>query len=225
MKTKWNSKLMALLTGLIFGGCASFEPGLRYQELMRPRVPTVKETSEGVDVSVEEFATANKSRFAFDADLASYGVLALLVRLENNGVENYHVHQNDIRAMMTGQSLPFLSPIEAANKAVTSEYVGKALAWTVATGPFFILFWPATIAGSSSHTQSVNKRIQEYFEALSFNGTLLKPNQVASGFLYFRLPDGVKKLENLSLELQISEERTGKRPSFKLSLPTLDVSG
>jgi hypothetical protein len=217
-------RALVIVTGLIFGACASFEPGLRYQELMRPRQSTVSETREGLEVSVEEFASPSKSEYAFDTDMAYYGVLPLLVRIENKGTESYHVYPNDIRASLGGQSLPVLSGVDAANRAATSEYVGKALGWTILTGPFFILLWPATIAGSASHTQSVNKRVQQYFDSLSFTGSPLKPNQTAAGFLFFRLPNEVKKLENLTVEVQVSEERTGQRPNFKLSLPTLEIS-
>ncbi|TAJ94815.1 hypothetical protein EPO44_13750 [bacterium] len=224
MQLNRKLKFIAIFIGFIFTGCASFEPGLRFHDLTRVRQPTVKEMLEGLEVSVEEFASVSKSQQAFDTDLASYGVLALLVRLENKGTENYHVHQQDIQAFLGNHPLPFLSGIEAASRAATSEYVGKALGWTVATGPFFIFLWPATIAGSASHTQSVNQRIQQHFEGLMFNGTLLKPNQTAAGFLYFRLPDGIKNLEKLTLEVQVSEERSGRRPTFKLSLPTLQLS-
>jgi len=225
MRLKRHSSLSVVAIALMFSGCASFEPGLRFQDLMRARQPTVKEARDGLEVAIEEFATTNKSLMAFDGDIAPYGVLALLIRVENKGAGNYNVQKNDIKAFLRGHRLPLLSGVEAANQAATSEYAGKALAWTVATGPFFILLWPATIAGSASHTQSVNRRIQQHFESVELTDSLLRPNQMAVGFLYFKLPDNVKSLENLTLEIEPVAEQTSQRLSYKLSLPTLNLSG
>jgi len=64
--------------------------------------------------SVEEFVTPEKSRQAFDADIASYGILALLVRVENGGTESYGVQRNHITAFLGGQHLPQLTGEQAA---------------------------------------------------------------------------------------------------------------
>ena len=79
--------------------------------------------------------------------------------------------------------------------------------------------------GSASHTAAVNRRIEQHFESLKFNDSLLKPNQSAAGFLYFKLPAGIKKLDNLRVEVRPSEEQTAKQLSYSLSLPPLDLSG
>ena len=74
-------------------GCASFDPALRYSDLTKPREPTVKQTQERLEVSIEEFASKDKSEQAFGADIARRGVLALLLRLENGGTETYRVRE------------------------------------------------------------------------------------------------------------------------------------
>jgi len=208
---------------LIVSGCASFEPGLRYQDLTRPRQPTVKETQEGLEVSVEEFASASKSKQAFDADIAPYGILALLLKVENTGTQTYRVQERTISVYLGNESLPSISGERAASQGADSEYAGKALGWTLLTGPFAIILWPATIAGSAAHTASVNRRVEQHFESMRFNDSLLRPNQSAAGFIYFKLPSGVKKLENLRVEVTPSEEQTGRRLSYTLSLPNLDL--
>ncbi len=184
---------LTLLIALVLCSCASFEPGLRYQDLMRPRQPTVKEVQEGLEVSVEEFATATKSQRAFDADIARYGILALLLKVENSGTQTYRVQERTISVYLGNESLPSISGERAASQGANSEYAGKALGWTVLTGPFAILLWPATIAGSAAHTASVNRRIEQHFESMRFNDALLRPNQSTAGFLYFKLPGGVKQ--------------------------------
>ncbi len=216
-----RTNFQMLLISLLVASCATFEPSMQFRNIMIGRQPTVRDSQGGLEVSVEEFVSPEKSGQAFDADIASYGVLALLLSVENKGSEIYHVHQSDVQALLGGRSLVFLSGVDAANRAATSETIGKALAWTVATGPFFILTWPFTVGGSTYHTQTTNRRIQQHFEDLRFTGASLKPNQQAAGFVYFLLPEGVSQLENLSLSVRASEEQTGRRLSYNLALPPL----
>ncbi len=224
MQLNFRTKFNVLVTALIFTGCAAFEPGLRYQDMLRARQPTVKRVVDGLEVSVEEFASPKKSEEVFDADIAPFGVLPLLVKVENIRTETFQVNKSNIKAYLGGEELVPLSGETAANQAATSEYVGKALAWTLATGPFFIFLWPATIAGSASHTSSVNKRIRQHFVNLAFTDAALKPNQVAGGFLYFKIPDGLQKLEKLTVEVGVFNEQGGNKITSKLSLPTLELS-
>jgi hypothetical protein len=209
---------------LTASGCASFEPGMRYQDLARPRQPTIKDTKDGLEVSLEEFASANKSRQAFDADVAPNGILPILLKIENNGTQSYRIQEHVISAYLGNQPLGSLGGETAASQSANSEYAGKALGWTVAAGPFAILLWPVTIGASAAHTASVNRRIEQHFESLKFNDALLKPNQTAAGFVYFKLPSGAQKLEKLRVELVPSEENSGRRLEFVLPLPTIDLS-
>jgi len=215
---KYYANCTVFVIALILTGCATFEPGLRYQDLTRPRQADATSVQQGLKVSVEQFATESKAKMAFDADIASYGVLPLLVRVENNASQNYTVFRSDIRAYLGDQLLSPIMSNEAAKEAGTREYAGKALGWTLATGPFFIFLWPATIGGSAAHTQSVNKRIVQHFENLAFTDARLKPNQTAAGFIYFKLPDGVSKLHNLTVEVQPTDDKTGKRLTYKLNV-------
>jgi hypothetical protein len=205
-------------------GCASFEPGLRYQDLNRPRQPTVRQTQQGLGISLEEFVTAKKSRQAFDADVAHYGILPLLLKVENNGTQTFKIQEHVITAFVNDQPLPLLAGERAASEAANSEYAGKALGWTVAAGPFAILLWPVTIGASAAHTASTNRRIEQHFESLRFSDALLKPNQTAVGFLYFRLPDKAKRFEKVRVEITPSEENTGDKLLFNFHLPTIDLT-
>src|SRR5688500_10816792 len=98
-------KVLASVMGVIFAGCASFEPGLRFQDLHRPRQPTAREIQEGFERSVEEFVTQSKSEMVFDTHLSSNGVLPFLIRIENGGTERYVARRDDIKASLNGQAL------------------------------------------------------------------------------------------------------------------------
>ena len=224
MRPNDYSKLATIVIGVVFAGCASFEPGLRFQNLQGPRQPTAKAVQEGLEVSVEEFITRDKSKMAFDSDLSSNGVGAILVRVDNGGAERYALRRDNIKAFLNGQPLNALTPREAADQAATSEYVGKALGWTLAAGPFAILLWPVTIGASAVHTNSVNKRIEQYFEGVGFQDALVGPKQTALGFVFFKLPDRDKRLENFVVEAEASGDPSGKKLSYKYSLPSIQMS-
>jgi hypothetical protein len=217
-------KFRILFLACFFAGCASFTPSMHYTDLLRPRQPTASTVQEGLTVSVEEFASTSKSRQAFDADLAANGILPLLVRVENNSTMNYRVREIDINAALNGKSLSTLYGDQAADQSGTSEYAGKAAGWTLITGPFAILLWPVTIAGSAAHTAGVNRKIEQHFASMEFTDKVLKPQQSAAGFVYFKLADKMKKLENLTVSVEPSEEQSGNRLSIKFSLPPLDLT-
>ena len=204
----------------VISGCASFEPALNYSKLTKPREPTVKETQEGLEVSIEEFVSKDKSKAAFDAAVAPHGILALLLRVENGGTQTYWVREAGVSAYIGGDSLPSMTGQSAAKQGTDSGYLGKALLWSLASGPLTIV---PIIVGSVAHTSTVNRRIEAHFESLSFTESLLKPNQIATGFVYFRLPNGIERLENLRVEVTSTEEQTGHQLSYKFTLPTLNL--
>jgi hypothetical protein len=223
MKKPSVIRVAGLVTGMWLTGCASFEPAMRGSDLLRSRQPSAQQTVKGLEISIEEFASEQKSRQAFDAHLASSGVLALLVRAENNGTASYKISQQAITVTLDGQALSKIDGTDAAHQSATSEYAGKALGWTVATGPFAILLWPATIAGSAAHTRSVNRRIEQHFESLQLNNAVLRPNQVAPGFVYFKLPENLKQLQGLIVEMQVTEEPGGAPVMFNFKLPAITL--
>jgi len=94
---------------------------MRYQDLMRPRQPTVKEPQEGLELSIEEFASKNKSQQAFDADIAPYGILALLLKAENNGTKTYRIQERTITVYLGNESLLSLSGEKAASQGQTAS--------------------------------------------------------------------------------------------------------
>lgn len=218
------SRCICGLVLFLFTGCASFEPGFSTRDLSRPREPTVREDRDGLDVSIEEFATASKSLHAFDADLIAHGVLPLLVRIENNSGQNYRIKEQDIRVLLDDTSLAQLIGGEASEQAASSEYAGKAFFWTVAAGPFAVILWPSTIAASATHTHTVNRRIRQHFEALEFTDALIKPGQAAAGFVYFAIPTSLKGLTNMTVLVQPFAEHTDQPLSYRLALPDIEIS-
>jgi hypothetical protein len=89
----------------------------------------------------------------------------------------------------------------AAKQGADSRYPGKALLWSLASGPLTLV---PIIVGSVAHTSAVNRRIEAHFESLSFTGKLTKAQSDCDGFFYFKLPDGIKRLENLTRRSDIN---------------------
>ncbi len=221
IKSCRKSNVLAIC--FIFTGCATFDPATRYQDIMNDRQPTVSETQEGLKLSAEEFASSEKSRGMFDADLVAHGVLPILLRAENQSDETYKIDSKEARARLEDQVLPLLADVDAANQAATREYASKAAGWTLATGPLAVIFWPVTVSLSGVHTGEVNRRIEQHFETLGFARAIVKPGQTAAGFLYFKLPEAVAGKEKIIVEVVAYEVQSGKQIIFKLLIPNLGV--
>jgi len=229
MKSNRYFKFASLFMVLFLGGCvASFEPGVSSPGAMTGGLPTSKGVQEGLEVSLEEYVSANKSRHAFDADIASNGILPLLLRVENQGTKQYIVRRDQVRAFLNGQALPPIYGKEAAKQGAARDYVGKAIVNTVLWGPLALYFGLPSIVASVAHTQSVNKDIEQHFESLEFSDTILKPEDTAVGFVFFELPGSMKRLENLTVEVTVEadayEEQREKQLAYKFPFPMLEVS-
>jgi len=100
---------------------------------------------------------------------------------------------------------------------------GRALGWTLATGPFALLFAPLTLVASSAHTNSVNQKIGQHFGAIEFPDALVRRDESVSGFVYFKLPFRLQRLENLTLEIEPVEDATEQKLSYRFNLPAFDI--
>jgi hypothetical protein len=224
----------SLVTCTFSLGCASFHPSLDQKQLFGgSRIPSVTQAREGITVSIEEFASPSKSKEAFDDDVLSSGVLPLLLRVDSRSESTFKLASSSIKAYLDNQLLDALSGETAARQAATRDYVGKALGWTLLTGPFAIIAWPGTIVGSSMHTRHINSRIIQHFQSLEFKGAVIRPNQPVSGFLYYQIPqDGKtlqvlaekKTLQNLKVELVAAADQGGDDVSFAVQIPNVDLS-
>jgi hypothetical protein len=214
--------------------CASFRPSLDQKVLFGgTRIPTVEQSSAGVTLSIEEFASADKSKQAFDSDVIAAGVLPLLFRVDSRNDAGFRIPSSSIKAYLNDQPLETLTGEAAARQAATRDYVGKALGWSVLSGPFIILAWPGTIVGSAVHTRNVNSRIIHHFQVLEFKGAMVRANQPVSGFIYFQVPsDGkllqtlaeTKQLQNLKVEVSLGAEQEAQNINFTIPMPSINLS-
>jgi hypothetical protein len=235
MKKKTQSaSAKCLIACILVSGCASFRPGFDRQALLDgTRIPTAEQTIEGVTLSIEEFATAAKSKLAFDSDVASSGVIPLLIRIENKTSSDLRIPAEAVKAYIGDQLLSRLTGEKAAREAATRDYVGKALGWTVLAGPFAIVAWPGTIVGSAVHTRNVNSRIIQHFRILEFTGSIARANQSVGGFVYYQIPADTKLLQNIAetkaihdlrVELIATGELEAQSLRFNVPLPLLKLS-
>jgi hypothetical protein len=223
MFTKTLSDLNWLcMLGVFLSGCAStFEPRLTSFDLNKPGLPGAKEVHAGVETSVEEFAAADKSRRAFDAEVAPRGVLPLLIRIENNSAANYVVQRHQIAVMVDGNPLAPLHAFEAADLGASRNGTWNALVNTAAVGPLAMFFWPATIAGSATQTQKINRQIEHHFESLELKDSVIKPGEKLAGFIFSRLPSSNSwdsATVEISLRRETGEEVETKPLNFQLRL-------
>lgn len=224
---------MVLAVMVSIYSCAGFRPVLDQKSLLGgSRIPSIAQTREGITVSIEEFASVDKSKHAFDSDVMSSGVLPLLFRIESKSDTAYKIPVESIKAYLDKQPLAVLSGEAAAKQATTRDYVGKALGWTLLSGPLFFIAWPGTIIGSALHTNHINSRIIRHFETLQYKGALVRANQPAYGFVYFEIPTDqkilqsiaeTKSLKSLTVEVVTASEGEGETVSFNIPFPDLDL--
>ena len=176
-----------------------------------------------MEISAEEFASIEKSRRAFDTDLAAGGILPLLLRIENRGEPAYWVSQSSIKAYLNGRELTALRGIDVARNVASRDSTARAAAWTLATGPFALLLWPVTISVSALHTNDVNHRIDNHFQNFDLGNVLAKPNQTVGGFLFFALPYGAKTIENLTVAVLLKPQNGSETVTLKLVFPSFEL--
>ena len=180
MRFNRHSKLKVLVLGLIFSGCASYAPSL---VKLNPSGPNVRKAVSGdLTIYVEEYATAEKSERAFDTDLATEGVLPLLINVEINGQQPYEVKAMDM-GIRGATLLKPLTAEETASKAGRGA-VGRALGWSLIVP---IISIPVAVVASAIHTSKVNEQIVRDFAAKRFPDGVFMPNKEGSGFV---LPTG-----------------------------------
>jgi len=216
---------------MLVSGCASFKPALDQQALLGgTRIPTTEQTIEGVTLSIEEFATPAKSKLDFDSEVASSGVVPLLIRIENKASSTLKIPAEAVKVYIENQPLSRLTGEKAAREAATRDYVGKALGWTLLAGMFVA---PAAFVGSIVHTRNVNSRIIQDFETLEFTSSIARPNEPVGGFVYYQMPGDTKLLQkiaetkaiqNLRVELTATGEQEGPSVRFDVPLPVIDLS-
>lgn len=203
MKRNWVMKSVSWCMVTLMAGCATYTP-------MTTGTPEasgvqVMERKQGdLTLYVEEFATKEKSKRAFDADLAKKGVLPVLVTVENKGEAPCIVKCAHIVVRDGDRVLPALTPEEASRKAKRGA-VSRALGWSLIVP---IISIPIAATASALHTNKVNKRITQDFMAKAFPDGDIQPHQKQSGFVFFELPKGRDNLNGLQLELTATNADT-----------------
>jgi hypothetical protein len=203
---------------------SSFEPRMSAGGLEAPRLPTAREARGGVEVSIEEYYSSHKSRRAFDADVGSRGILPILIHIENRSPQDYRIERRNINAKLNGQSLPVTYGIDAAEIGALRNPTWNALVNTAALGPMAMFFGVGVIAGSASQTQKINRQVEQHFERMELTDRIVKPNETAAGFVFFRLPSGAKSLDTLNLEMILAAEPFEGHPVrpliYQFAVPT-----
>lgn len=214
------------LIGVFLSGCVStFEPRMTGGAIGAPRVPTARTINAGVEVSIEEYFSSQKSRRAFDADVSANGVLPILVHVENKSSQDYRLERSGIRAQLDGQPLANIHGLEAAEIGALRNPAWNALVNTAAMGPLAMYFGVLAIAGSTSQTQKINRQIEHHFERMEMEDRVLKPNETSTGFVFFKTPGSLGATDGLTLDITLEPEilgdHTGKSLVYHFAVPAL----
>jgi hypothetical protein len=213
MKKQTFIKGLLMLMALSFAGCASYSPSLVRLDTTGPGLS--KKAQGELTVYIDEYATEEKCKRAFDTNLVNDGVLAILLLVENNGAEPCDVKAADISVCDDVACLKPLAPEEAAGKAKKSA-VGRAIGWSMIVP---IISIPIAAAASASHTSSVNKQMAQDFAAKSFQDVVVMPYKESSGFLFFHLDEKREDLQGLHLRMTFKKSTSGEPIEIIAPLP------
>ena len=212
------ARCACLIAALIMSACTStFEPRITAGALEPPRLPTAKEGRGGVEVAIEEYFSSHKSRRAFDADLGAKGVLPLLVHIENRSGQEFRVERRNILASLNGQPLAAIHGIEAADIGALRNPAWNALVNTAAMGPLAMFFGVGVIAGSASQTQKINRQIEQHFERVELTDRIVKANETAISFVFFKMLPGATSLDPTIIEMTLDAEPVEGYPARQLA--------
>jgi len=214
-KRGWFLKCQCL--GFIFmllamsSGCASYNARAVITDT---RGPDTAASTGGLTLSVEEYATEAKCKQAFDSDLAGKGVLALFVKVENNGQDTWEIAVRDFTGRC-GAPLRMLTPSEAAAKTKRSA-VARAIGWSLIVP---IISIPVAATASVIHTNKVNAQIKQDFNDKAFKDGPILANKERSGFLFYELSKGQNNLQGMDLALSARNAGTLETISIVTPLP------
>ncbi|HXG52894.1 MAG TPA: hypothetical protein VNN77_15965 [candidate division Zixibacteria bacterium] len=203
------------------------------------RAPTVRAVHDGLEISVEEFVSKEKSREVFDADLAAYGVLALLVTLVNSGSRDHVIERDAVRAFLDGRPLVRLLAKEAADMSTAVEFDRRVRAQDIAYG--VLILNPAGVVVFMSHwfhclgnpdcnlAQEREKRqyaidydrkqIPLRFETMELQQAPVPPGRKTGGFVYFKFPEGSDRpLDKITLVVIGRDPLSGAETEVRLPL-------
>jgi hypothetical protein len=203
------------------------------------RTPTVRHVAGELDITVEEFVTADKSRQVFDADLAGYSVLALFVTLSNNGSSAYDIGRGAIRAFIDAQALTPLAASEAAAQSTARVFEMRlkgqdaAYALMTLTPPGLVIvgtYWLDCLGNQECGFNKERERRRdaiEYdrahiplqFEKREFPYGPVPPGKKVGGFVYFKLPDERENLlARIMLEVSAHNPEHGGDVQYSFAL-------
>ncbi len=224
MPSKISLQSCVIILGCSLTACMStFEPRITAGALEQPKLPTARAFQAGVEVSIEEYFSSHKSRRAFDADVGANGVLPILICLENRGSQEYRIERQQIKAILNGQPLAPLHGLDAAETGARRNPAWNALVNTAAIGPLAIVFGLGTMVASASQTDKINRQIEQHFERMELANRLLKPNETATGFVFFKIPSTTGSIDGLMLEITLDPELwgdyAGKSLVYRFAVP------
>jgi len=269
MKPKRLSWFSPAMIAFFMSGCAAHDLQPFWEP--SPKFPPAKlrAAQDGLDLSVDEFASAKKSLEVFAVtvslnpeakdignvavDVGAHGVLPLRLSITNRGDTQYIIKKEAVTASLAGGTLPHVSNQAAADTSAADAY-SKARGWDalltagiIVVAPIALFSLPWALAYSIDcipdkcqvtreapckdshfyHPCTVNK-FRERFKTLELRDAILRPGEAATGFVYFKLPEKLTRLESLTADITLAEDvpqgQSGKTVTFKFTLPPISLT-
>jgi hypothetical protein len=193
--------LAATLLAFGVAGCASYNAGTAPTR----DVGEYKNSTDqgGVKVAADLYTDPVKTKDVFYVDLAKEGFYPVLVMVQDNGDDRLLVETQDFT--ITDSKGNTYKPASVTD--MTDEFGHHPFVYAVIGGIF------SYISAEDANKKMTADWTEKQFPAES----ILKPGRMKSGFLYFRMPDGVTP-KGMTLEFPVESLETKKSASFRLIL-------
>ncbi len=194
--------LLAFMALTVIIGCATYNPRIGIPDWKTFQETGVKAVNPeaGITVVAYPIQTKEDAELYFDsASLVKDGLLPVYVHVNisvSDTEKNYRIGSIFLR--MENRNIPAISA-ETAYGLIKKSYALRVAFWAS---------WTYFVGGpiSAAHTAYVNKKIEKDLKEKEMQEGEIKKD--ASGFLYFRMPDDIKFLDNFSLEFVLVDKNS-----------------
>jgi hypothetical protein len=201
MKPLRYGGLAAALLAFNLAGCASYNAGTAQTRDVGEYGNSTDQG--GVKAAADLFTDPAKIKDVFYVDLTKEGFYPIFVMIQDSGDARLLVETQDF--VITDSKGNTYKPVSVT--AMTDEFGHHPFVYAVIGGIF-----------SYISAEDANKKMTADWTEKQFpSESILKPTRMKSGFLYFRMPDGVTP-KGMSLEFPVEALETKKATSFKLTL-------
>src|SRR5437764_5613538 len=194
---------VAFLLYFTLWGCASHE----IRALNPDAIDTYRNQTKqaGVTVAADSFNTKQKVEMAFTMDLNEQGFVPILLVMENQTADNFHLLKDDIELVDSRGNIQ--KPVPA--NIMVEKFEHNKIAYALLGFGIF----------SYMSAEEANRKMFNDWSSKELPAEkVLIPSRKSQGVVYFNLGTGLTTLSGSTLQIPLLNMRTGERSLAKIKI-------